>query len=113
MTPGSKFDDRMELAIAALLTQPTHAEAARTAGVSEATLQRWLRQPDFVTEYRAARRAVVEGAIAKVQAIAGEAVAALRRNLTCGSPSVQVRAALGILDIAAKGVELTDLAERV
>ena len=55
----------------------------------------------------------MEGAIGRLQQAATEAVAALQRNLTCGTPSVEVRAATAILDQAIKAVELFDLVERV
>jgi hypothetical protein len=42
-----------------------------------------------------------------------EAVATLRKNLTCGKPSAENRAAATILEQATRGVELLDLCERV
>ena len=100
-------------AISALLGEPTIARAAEKAGVAESTLRRWIAGPEFAAEYRAARRAVVEGAIGRVQQAATLAVDALARNLTCGIPAVEVGAAKAVLDQAMKGVELLDLAERV
>jgi len=52
----SKLDDRAEAAIAALLTERTHALAATKAGISEATLARWLQASAFQKAYKAARR---------------------------------------------------------
>ena len=49
-----------------------------------------------------------------LQEAAAEAVVTLRRNLSEPTPqAVQVRAAVAILEHAARGVELLDLAERV
>ena len=110
---GGKRPRREEAAIAALLAEPTIAAAARRAGVSESTLLRWLREPEFGSEYRAARRLVVESAIGRLQQTATEAVDALARNLQCGIPAVEVGAAKAVLDQAIRGVELLDLAERV
>jgi|SRR6266511_3721863 len=110
---GAKRPQRQDVAIAALLTEPTLEAAARRAGVSESSLLRWLRDPAFRAEYRAARRAVVEQAVSGLQHATSEAVAALRRNLTCGMPTVEISAAKAVLDFAVKGVELIDLAERV
>jgi hypothetical protein len=42
MSGRSKLTRKQEALIAALLTEPTHAAAAAKAGVSEATLHRWL-----------------------------------------------------------------------
>ena len=77
------------------------------------TIWRWIQQADFRARLRDARRAVVEGAIGRLQQAATEAVETLRRNLTCGTPSVEVRAAATILDQAIKAVELFDMVERV
>ena len=110
---GEKLERRQEQAIAALLAHPTIPAAATACGVGEATLWRWLQQPDFRAAYREARRQVVEVAIAGLQQATGEAAEALRRNLTCGQPGAEIRAALGILGQAIKGAELLDLAERV
>lgn len=110
---GEKLSRKEELAIVALLTRPTVAEAAQACGVSEVTLWRWMQQDAFREHYRQARRTALEGAIATLQQASGEAVATLRRNLTCGLASVEVRAALGILEQAIKGAELLDQAERI
>ena len=114
MTGSGKATRKREQAIVALLEQPTITTAAQVVGVSERTLRRWLAEADFAASYRLARRQVVDVAIGGLQQATAEAVAALRRNLTADAPqAVQVRAALGILEQAAKGAELLDLAERV
>ena len=105
---------RQEQAIAALLAQPTIAEAAKSIGVGESTLRRWLGEPAFREAYRTARRQAVEVAIGTLQQAGAEAVTTLRRNMSeTTPPAVQVRAAVAILEHAARGVELLDLAERV
>jgi hypothetical protein len=104
---------KQDKAILVLLTEPTVEAAAKTADVSDVTIWRWMKQPDFRAELRDARRAVVEGAIGRLQQAATEAVDTLRKNLSCGTPSVEVRAATAILDQAVKAVELFDLAERI
>jgi hypothetical protein len=110
---GQKLTRTQEAVIAALLTEPTHAAAAAQAGVSEATLHRWLHLPQFQSAYRQARRAVVEVAIGHLQQVTVEAVEALQRNISCGHPPSEIRAALGILHHAVQGIELVDLAEQV
>ncbi len=110
---GEKFGRKEEQAIVALLTRPTVAEAAKACAVSEVTLWRWMQQPEFTERYRAARRQVLEQAIAQLQQASGEAVETLRRNLTCTVASVEVRAALAIIDQAVKGAEVLDLETRI
>jgi hypothetical protein len=59
---GEKLSRKREQAIAALLTQPTIAAAAKMAGIGERTLRRWLKLPEFASAYDAARREVVVAA---------------------------------------------------
>ena len=113
MSAGTKINRKAEALIAALLTEPTHAAAAAKAGVSEATAQRWLKKPEFIAAYRRARRAVVEATIGRLQQAAVEAVEVLRRNMACGVPAVEVRAAVAVLDQTLDGLELSDLAADV
>ena len=110
---GDKLSRTQEKAIAALLSTRTIGEAAKTCGVNDATMWRWLQLPDFAAAYRAARRQVVERAVSELQAACGEAVETLKRNLHCENPAVEIRAAQIILEQAIKGVELIDLQERV
>jgi hypothetical protein len=110
---GEKLSRRRDLAVAALLCEPTVSAAADKAGVSERTLRSWLRRPDFRDAYQAARRQVLEGAVGRLQQAAGEAVEALRRNLTTGRPADQVRAAGLILQHALGTAEVLDVAERL
>src|SRR5262245_26931544 len=65
---------KQESAIAAMLSTPTYAEAAKRAEISEASIYRWLGQPAFRAAFRQARRHLTEAAVAKVQAAAGQAV---------------------------------------
>ena len=102
---GQKLDGKQEALVAVLLTEPTRAAAAAKAGVSEATVGRWLRLPEFQAAYRLARRELVEGAIARIQGAAGEAVDALLAEARKGAKdSDRVRAASALLDYSLKGV---------
>src|SRR5262249_36563431 len=96
---GQKLTRKQEALIAALLTEATHAAAAAKAGVSEATLHRWLQLPDFSAAYRVARRQLVEGAVGRIQAATGQAVATLLAVAKDGAKdSDRVRAAVALLD---------------
>jgi DNA-binding MurR/RpiR family transcriptional regulator len=112
---GEKLSRKAQQAIAALLTASTLAEAARTAGISEPTLWRWLQRAEFQAAYREARRAAVGQAVAHLQRASGEAVETLRavmRDLDTPA-SARVSAARTVLDLALRAVELEDLAARV
>jgi transposase-like protein len=66
---------KKEIAVLALLTEPTHAEAAKKAGISESTLYRWVRDDDeFKEMMRGAKREAMSKAIAKIQMACSGAV---------------------------------------
>jgi uncharacterized protein YggE len=103
-----------EQAIAALLSTPTIADAAKAVGLGEKTLRRWLHEdPAFQAAYHDARRQAVQNAVARLQGLLSKATATLDRAMTCGSSSVEVRAALAVIDQAYRGAELLELADRV
>jgi len=110
---GENLTPKQGRAIAALLSETTVAGAAEKIGISEVTLHRWLKQPAFKAAFRAARRELVEKAIALLQQGSSAASATLIRLLSSGSDSVRLRAATAILDQANKGLELIDFEERL
>lgn len=110
---GSRQPAKTEAAIAALLSEPTIASAAKAVGIGEATLYRWLQDPDFAAKFRKARATVLDQATAALQAATLEAVASLRRNLACGTPAVEVSAARVVLEMAARATEQAELTKRL
>ncbi len=92
-----KIANREKLLIALMETSSIR-EAAKKAGIGEATIYRQLRDEDFKSEYEQAKRQVVEIAVSALAASANEAVETLRRNLTCDNPQAEIRAAQLILD---------------
>jgi hypothetical protein len=73
--------------------------------VSEATLHRWLRLPEFQAAYRQARRELVEGTVGRIQAATGQAVDTLLAVAKSGAKdSDRVRAAVALLDHAFRGL---------
>ena len=71
---GAKYERKKEEAIVAFLTQKNIEEAARSIGIGSATLLRWLKDPDFDTAYREARRAAFRQSVARLQQASGAAV---------------------------------------
>jgi hypothetical protein len=112
---GAKYARKYEEAIAALLTQRTVEDAARVAGVSLATLIRWMKIPEFDADYRAARRAAYGQSIARLQQGCSAAVSVLLKVMADPSspPSVRVRAADSVLDHSAKAIEIEDIEARL
>jgi hypothetical protein len=102
-----------EKCIAALLSEPTIEQAAARAEVGVRTLKNYLADPDFLKLYRSARLQIFEGSIVRLQQLSLQAVLCLHRNMNCGRPGVEVRAALGLLDQVFKGTEVFDLSTQV
>ena len=112
---GSKFSRKMEETVAALLTQPNVDAAARSVGISVATLMRWQKEPEFQKALREARRAAFGQAIARLQQMSGAAVATLGKMMVeqTAPHSTRVRAAEAIINHAAKAIEIEDIDARV
>ncbi len=113
MPGGAKLSRKEELAIAALLSEPSHDLAAAKVEVDPSTLTRWLQKPEFRNAYRQARAQVLEGVIATLLRHADAACACLAGNLTAPKPGDQIRAAVAVLDHVMRGAELLDLAVRL
>jgi hypothetical protein len=100
-------------AVLALIEAPTLEAAAAAVGVSTATLKRWRKTEAFTREFRRARRRVLEDSYARLQGATTQAVDTLVAHLDSGTPHLEVKAALGVLDRAQKGLEAYDLVERL
>ncbi len=112
---GEKLTRKQEMAIAALLTAPTVTDAAKAAGVSEATLARWQSDPVFAEVYRAARRQVLTQATSRLSQACSDAVDTLKTIMEDedAPASSRVTAARAILDYSYKALELEELDARV
>ena len=113
MPGGSKFHQKDQMAILCLLSEPTIEAAAVKAGISHATMSRWLLRSDFQAAYSAARRRTFEASLARLQNLTGKATEALRRALTCGRPGTECRAAGLILEHAAQAALLCEFSDRL
>ena len=112
---GTKFKRKLEEAVAAMLTQRNVEEAARSVGISTATLMRWQKEPEFQQAYRAARRAAHGQSIARLQqGTSAAATTLLKTMIDPNTPaSVKVRAADSVLNHSAKAIEIEDIEARV
>jgi len=99
---GEKRSRREDLALAALISEPTIGEAAKKVGISEVTIWRWMQDPEFQDKYRTARRQAVSQAITQLQKISSEAVQTLREvmNNKETPPASRVTAAKAVLEMA-------------
>lgn len=109
---GSGKTDRI---VQALLEQPTVEKAALAAGVSEATVWRWLRKPEFRLAFATARRDAFSRSLARLQNASTAAVGTLLRVMVDKDTpaATKVRAADSVLEHAANAFELEDLELRL
>jgi Helix-turn-helix of insertion element transposase len=110
---NGRFTRKQEQALTALLAHATIAEAAAAVKVDESTLRRWLRMPEFAKAWNTVRSAYLMDSVSEMQETALEAVRTLKRNLTCGEPGTEVRAADVLLSQTLRGTEILDLKRRV
>jgi hypothetical protein len=110
---SQKLTRKQELAIVALMTQPTIEAAAAASGIANVTMWRWMRLPEFQQQYQIARRRIIENALGSLQQATSLAVETLVRNLSCGQPGTEVRAAQEILNQSVKALELFELESRL
>jgi hypothetical protein len=99
--------------VATLVCGATQDAAAVKAGVSSATVQRRLQNPDFKRRLAQARSEMVQRLAGNLTAASSEAVRALLDLIKSGSPTVRLGAARTILEIGARLRESADLEQRV
>jgi len=112
---GEKQSRLREIAISALLTEPTIPEAAKKAGVHERTLYRWLQDEEFKNEYNKAKRQLVDQALNYMQAITGTAIRKLNEIIEADDtpPNVKVSAIKTLLDNVVKIREVEELEKEI
>lgn len=99
----------------ALLTQPTKAAAAQAAGVNETTVRRYLSDPVFQKEYRAAFSQLVTDATRQSQKALSPALSALREIVEDNQESSgsRIAAARSLLEYGLRLTEFTDILEQL
>jgi hypothetical protein len=110
---GGDRSNADHLIVAALAAGTTNQEAATAAGVGERTVRRRLDDPAFRRQVSEARAALLEQAIGRMAGATTEAADTLRLLLNAESEHVRHAAAKTLLELASKGIELLDLAERI
>jgi len=108
-----KLPKKYENAIAALLGCPTLEAAAILLRIDVSTLRRWMKDEAFQEAYRDARKRLMESTITRLQQVSEKAVATLEKNMACGQPATEVRAAVAVLEYAGKGYEQLNMENRI
>jgi len=105
---------RQQRGLAALLSSPSIAAAARSSGIPHVTIRRWLRSPDFRATYDRERQAAYSQAVGLAQSSAGVAVGVLVTIVgnTSEKGAARVSAARAILELGNRA-ELDALEARI
>jgi hypothetical protein len=109
-----RLSTKQEKALVALVTAPSVEAAAEIVGVTRGTLHRWIREDVlFQVEYREARRAALDGAVAQLQLGATEAVEVLRKGMQDRNIHARIRSASKLIDLALKAHDQFDVETRL
>lgn len=112
--PDNDLTPRQNIAITALMTQPTIKAAASVAKVSERQLLRWLKLPHFQQAVKAAECELLSELNRRLLAIGSTAVSALADVLAePDSQALQIRAADSVLSKLITIRQLTELEQRL
>lgn len=112
MAGGDRHNARQAAAVA-LAGGAQVQTAAKKAGVSERTLYRWLRDPNFQQAVAEIRRQAVDQAVGLLAHGSAAAALTLCSLLQATSEGVRLRAALGVLQAGSLLRQEEDLAQRV
>ena len=102
---------KQQKAIAALLQTSTNKEAAKLAGMSDSTLQRYLTDPEFKREYIRQSNKLIDEALIKANkslSLAFDTLADICGNIT-ENGQTRVSAARSIIEYTLRVHELADI----
>lgn len=104
---GNKIGNRMQPAIAALLSHQSVEAAARVIGIHPNTLSRWMKDPKFQTAYAEGRQMAFRQSIGKLQQAADLAIETVLNIMQDHkmSPGIRLRAAVVVLAYGSKRLE--------
>jgi transposase-like protein len=103
----NQLSPKQQTGIEALLTTQTIGEAAKKAGVSPATMHRWLKTDIFKDAYRSSKAEVVYHSITQLQIAttkAAQQLIEISKNKAV-SAQTQVTACKAILDYGLKAID--------
>jgi hypothetical protein len=111
---GGKKDRKLPKFIEELLLSPSVEAAAASAGISNRTAWRWMRDPSVLERLADLRRQGMQHAMMRLQTAASAAVTCLCEVQANGeSENAKVSAARCILEQALRAAEIADIEERI
>ena len=116
MMPAMKEETvlaKFERAVEVLVRTGNRKEAAKAVHSSMSTLERWHADERFMEMLRNARSMQSYEIAAEVSTGLHDAINALKRNLNCGHPGSEIKAASTLLELSLKLADLTELKDRI
>lgn len=114
MVDNDSLSANQKKAIVAMLQSASIREAARTCGLGEATLYRYLNNDTFRAELHARQDAAMSAAAASLAGMMGEALETLRATLADDEASISAKVRAAQIIINERGlIELAALARDV
>jgi hypothetical protein len=111
---GAKFGAKKKEAIAALLQWATIDEAARAIGITPQTLIRWMQDPEFDAELRAARCAAYRQSMRRLaQGITVSVRSTVQLMYHGKRPATRLKAARAVIRLAHEANEIDEFAAAV
>lgn len=109
------MNPRKQKALTALLSYPTHKQAAKACGISDRQLRTYLQDPEFKKEYQQRLDLILEEATTQARRAMTPAVTALVEIVQDSkkADTTRVLAARAILDAGLRMIDTTDTAERL
>jgi len=100
-------------AIPSIIESKSMEVAARKVGCDRSTLYRWLAEPAFQAELREVQDRAFSEALMRLQGTARAAVEVLIESLSAKSPTEKRLAAVQILEMTFKSLEIGEFSERL
>lgn len=104
---------RYQRAIDELIKSGSRKEAADRAGVSVGTIDRWHKNREFQIMLTKAQSEATRSITSQVWNALHDATHTLQRNLNCGTPASEIRAASAMFDIALRLRDALDVNDRL
>lgn len=111
----AELNIRQDRFLKALLECASIDEACKKTGINRSTGYKYLKDKEFMDEYRGLRRDAMQQVTARLQKASEEAVAVLKEimNNTESPPASRVTSAKNVLDVAYRSLELDDYQKEI
>lgn len=109
------MNEKKRKALAALLMNPNKTEAARQAGITFNTLKNYLKDPEFMEEYKRQFSELIEESTRIAQTLINPALQTLHSMMddTTLPPQARISAAKILLDTSFKLTDKNDILQRL